>query len=188
MFQFPASPSCTLWIHVQVTELLSLPGFPIRKSVYHRLFAPTHSLSQLVTSFVGSWCQGIHPTLLVAWPFDHFLLILHLNCFKMFFIFFRQRLRLSIKTIHFLVMYYPNHHFLLDFSNVFSFFTRLSLFSFQGTIFEFFTVLPTYFYIGSPLFKNSMVGLNGIEPSTSRLSGVRSNRLSYKPMTLFLCI
>ena len=27
-----------------------------------------------------------------------------------------------------------------------------------------------------------MVGLPGIEPGTSRLSGVRSNRLSYKPM------
>ena len=26
-----------------------------------------------------------------------------------------------------------------------------------------------------------MVGLDGLEPSTSRLSGVRSNRLSYKP-------
>ena len=27
----------------------------------------------------------------------------------------------------------------------------------------------------------SMVGLDGLEPSTSRLSGVRSNRLSYRP-------
>ena len=27
-----------------------------------------------------------------------------------------------------------------------------------------------------------MVGLNGLEPSTSRLSGGRSNLLSYKPM------
>jgi hypothetical protein len=26
------------------------------------------------------------------------------------------------------------------------------------------------------------VGLNGLEPSTSRLSGVRSNHLSYKPI------
>ena len=26
------------------------------------------------------------------------------------------------------------------------------------------------------------MGLNGLEPSTSRLSGVRSNHLSYKPM------
>ena len=28
-----------------------------------------------------------------------------------------------------------------------------------------------------------MVGLSGLEPPTSRLSGVRSNRLSYKPMS-----
>ena len=34
--------------------------------------------------------------------------------------------------------------------------------------------------------KNIMVGLNGLEPSTSRLSGVRSNHLSYAPIfTLF---
>ena len=32
--------------------------------------------------------------------------------------------------------------------------------------------------------KNKLVGLNGLEPSTSRLSGVRSNQLSYKPMNL----
>ena len=29
-----------------------------------------------------------------------------------------------------------------------------------------------------------MVGLNGLEPSTSRLSGVRSNHLSYGPISL----
>ena len=32
-----------------------------------------------------------------------------------------------------------------------------------------------------------MVGLSGLEPPTSRLSGVRSNRLSYKPVW-FWCI
>ena len=32
-----------------------------------RLFAANRSLSQLVTSFFGSWCQGIRPVLLFAW-------------------------------------------------------------------------------------------------------------------------
>ena len=31
-------------------------------------------------------------------------------------------------------------------------------------------------------FSRYMVGLSGLEPPTSRLSGVRSNRLSYKPI------
>ena len=33
-----------------------------------------------------------------------------------------------------------------------------------------------------------MVGLGGLEPPTSRLSGVRSNHLSYKPITMGLKI
>ncbi len=28
-----------------------------------------------------------------------------------------------------------------------------------------------------------LMGLNGLEPSTSRLSGVRSNQLSYRPIS-----
>ena len=30
-----------------------------------------------------------------------------------------------------------------------------------------------------------MVGLNGLEPSTSRLSGARSNQLSYRPRKIY---
>ena len=43
-------------------------GFPIRKSAGRWIFAPNRSLSQLVTSFIGSQCQGIHLVLFLAWP------------------------------------------------------------------------------------------------------------------------
>ena len=39
----------------------------------------------------------------------------------------------------------------------------------------------------SQLSYTPRMGLNGLEPSTSRLSGVRSNQLSYKPI-LFSCL
>ena len=37
-------------------------------------------------------------------------------------------------------------------------------------------------------YKKYVVGLSGLEPPTSRLSGVRSNRLSYRPMPDFLAL
>ena len=43
-------------------------GFPIRKSPDQSSFATPRSLSQLITSFIGSWCQGIPLALLLAWP------------------------------------------------------------------------------------------------------------------------
>ena len=42
------------------------PGFPIQKSAGHRIFAPHRCLSQLITSFFGSQCQGIHPAPFLA--------------------------------------------------------------------------------------------------------------------------
>ena len=58
-------PSITLCIHVNVIRLL-VPGFPIRKSMDQCLLTAPHGLSQLTTSFFGSWCQGILPALLLA--------------------------------------------------------------------------------------------------------------------------
>ena len=43
-------------------------GSPIRKSRDRWIFAPPPGLSQLVTSFFGSWCQGIRRMLFLAWP------------------------------------------------------------------------------------------------------------------------
>ena len=41
-------------------------GFPIQRSVDLWIFAPPHGFSQLITSFVGSQCQGILPALFLA--------------------------------------------------------------------------------------------------------------------------
>ena len=38
--------------------------------------------------------------------------------------------------------------------------------------------------LAASLVRENVVGLNGLEPSTSRLSGARSNQLSYKPIEL----
>ena len=43
-------------------------GCPIRISAGRWIFAPNRSFSQLITSFVGSQCQGILLVLFLAWP------------------------------------------------------------------------------------------------------------------------
>lgn len=41
-------------------------GFPIRTFPAQSLLAAPRDLSQLTTSFIGFWCQGIHPSPLIA--------------------------------------------------------------------------------------------------------------------------
>ena len=57
----------TIWFIIQYWSIAPV-GFPIRKSTDRWIFAPPRGLSQLVTSFFGSWCQGIRRMLLLAWP------------------------------------------------------------------------------------------------------------------------
>ena len=44
------------------------------------------------------------------------------------------------------------------------------------------SVVFLYTQASATQYKGKLVGLNGLEPSTSRLSGGRSNLLSYKPI------
>jgi hypothetical protein len=68
MFHFPTFPPLTLCVQVRVTPhhwgRVSPFGHP---RITARLTAP-RGLSQPPTSFIGSWCQGIHRAPLQTWP------------------------------------------------------------------------------------------------------------------------
>ena len=66
MFQFNPSSHVYLCIQHTLHGCLVHACFHIRKSPDQRIFAPPRGLSQLVTSFIGDWCQGIRPALLVT--------------------------------------------------------------------------------------------------------------------------
>ena len=66
MFQFTSSLHLKLWIHFKLHDCLGHVGSPIRKSADRSSLAAPRSLSQLVASFFGVWCLGIHPALFVA--------------------------------------------------------------------------------------------------------------------------
>ena len=66
MFQFRGFPTHTYWFSIR-SMILHHGCSHIRKSADRSLFAAPRSLSQLVTSFVGSQCQGILHMLFFAW-------------------------------------------------------------------------------------------------------------------------
>ena len=66
MFQFGGFPSITYGFSYG-SMILHHRGFPIRKSTGQSLFPAHRSLSQVIASFIGSWCQGIHLMLFFAW-------------------------------------------------------------------------------------------------------------------------
>ena len=81
----PLLTESNFFLFLQVLRCFSSPGYPrmtmdsscgnaalpalsflIRKSMGRSLFAAHHGLSQLIASFFGVWCLGIHPVLLLA--------------------------------------------------------------------------------------------------------------------------
>ena len=50
----------------ELEQVLPCSGYPIRKFTGQSVFAALRDLSQLATSFIAYWHQGIHDALFVA--------------------------------------------------------------------------------------------------------------------------
>ena len=68
MFQFRRFPTYT-YVFSICWQVFSLPDCSIRTSADQYVFAVPRSFSQLITSFIGSQCQGIRPAPFFTWPF-----------------------------------------------------------------------------------------------------------------------
>ena len=67
-FSSPRSPHTYKYMWWQ---RFTLPGFPIRVSMINNGYLlPHHGLSQVITPFIASSCQGIHRIRLVTWPYN----------------------------------------------------------------------------------------------------------------------
>ena len=68
MFHFPTFPPLTLCVQVRVTGHDPCRVSPFGNPRVKARLAARRGLSQPPTSFIGSWCQGIHRTPLITWP------------------------------------------------------------------------------------------------------------------------
>ena len=140
----------------------------IRKSTDQSVLTAPRSLSQLITSFIGSQCQGIRPALLLALPFA--------SCFWVLF---------ELLNSQYFVVFIPNKNFYCLYTRSILICITFALFCFQVSFCSWEQISVILFQITQIHFQD-LVGTNGLEPSTSRLSGVRSNHLSYAPVFKFL--
>ncbi len=68
MFHFPAFPPHALCVQAWVTGHVSCRVSPFRNPRIEAWLAAPRGFSQPPTSFIGSWCQGIHRVPLITWP------------------------------------------------------------------------------------------------------------------------
>ena len=66
MFHFTGCRDVPAMYSQELEQVLSHSGYPIRKSPGHSVFTALRGLSQLATSFIAYWHQGIHYALFVA--------------------------------------------------------------------------------------------------------------------------
>src|SRR3954451_17063351 len=68
MFNVTTFPPLTLCVQVRVTGLASSRVSPFGNPRITVWLSTPRGLSQIPTSFIGSWCQGIHRVPLKTWP------------------------------------------------------------------------------------------------------------------------
>jgi hypothetical protein len=66
MFHFTGCRDVPAMYSQELEQVLPHSGYPIRKSPGHSVFTALRGLSQLATSFIAYWHQGIHYALFVA--------------------------------------------------------------------------------------------------------------------------
>src|SRR5437899_2781231 len=66
MFHYAGCRDASAMDSQKLERVLLRSGYPIRKSTGQSVFAAVRSLSQLTTSFIAYWHQGIHDALFVA--------------------------------------------------------------------------------------------------------------------------
>ena len=207
MFQFPTFPAQDYGFILR-SMILHHSGFPIRKSTDRGLFTAPRGLSQLVASFFGSWCQGIHLMLFIAWTL---LLVLYKLLIFATLLEFRSIINFGLLTLLTCEKDNPFAFIFLSYSTLMNFFILANCsyprFSWKTillldirfeTVFkhisflkQFFSIICSFYsFLLYSVFNEHLrgklsaflVGSNGLEPSTSRLSGARSSHLSYEPM------
>ena len=123
------------------------------------MLAPPRSFSQLATSFIACLCQGIHTHALSS---------------------------LTIKLTPHTESVLQTHAYASAHANLFLLPVRYSVVKDHKLLEQLFRTVPGESHHdetgGELVF--SMVGLGRLELPTSRLSGVRSNQLSYRPLSL----
>ena len=66
MFHFTGCRDAPAMYSQALEQVLPHSGYPIRKCTGQSVFAALRALSQLITSFIAYWHQGIHYVLFVA--------------------------------------------------------------------------------------------------------------------------
>ena len=196
MFQFPGFPSLYLFYSVYDNVTLLTLSSLIRTSAALCSFAAPRGFSQLVASFFGAMYQGILLYALCSLIFFelhfcnpsnylyffYFPWLYSTNSFvnRSYVIFFRINLSsFSIVYLLFALMYY----FFKSFSSIIILLIiSLFLCSCQSTVKSLRRFLWALCSKHSSPTLARLVGTSGLEPPTSRLSGVCSNQLSYVPV------